>query len=161
MEKYFTSLDTPVGKLWLTASADALCTLSWRKGSLSGMEEQSSHPVLRAAVKQLKEYFSGKRKSFDLPLKPEGTEFQMRVWRELSRIPYGETISYGEQAKRVGDKNAARAVGSANGRNPIPIIVPCHRVISGSGIGGFGGGLKAKRILLSLESGQESLFKSS
>ena len=156
MEKYFTSLDSPVGKLWLTASPDALCTLSWRKGSFSGMEEKPSHPVLRAAAKQLKEYFSGKRKSFDLPLKPEGTEFQMKVWRELSRIPYGTTISYGEQAKRVGDKNAARAVGSANGRNPIAIIVPCHRVVASSGIGGFGGGLKAKRILLSLENPRET-----
>ena len=120
------------------------------------MEEKPSHPVLRAAAKQLKEYFSGKRKSFDLPLKPEGTEFQMKVWRELSRIPYGTTISYGEQAKRVGDKNAARAVGSANGRNPIAIIVPCHRVVASSGIGGFGGGLKAKRILLSLENPRET-----
>ena len=152
MEKYFTSLETPVGKLWLTASEDALCTLGWRKPKLSGMEEKSSHPVLRATVKQLKEYFQGKRKAFDLPLQPQGTEFQMKVWRELSRIPYGKTISYGEQAKRVGYKKAARAVGSANGRNPLAIVVPCHRVVAGSGLGGFGGGLEAKRILLSLES---------
>jgi methylated-DNA-[protein]-cysteine S-methyltransferase len=103
-------------------------------------------------VKQLREYFAGQRADFDLPLAPEGTEFQRTVWRNLRDIPYGETISYGELAKRVGNPKASRAVGAANGQNPIPIVIPCHRVIGANGkLTGFGGGLPTKEALLALE----------
>jgi methylated-DNA-[protein]-cysteine S-methyltransferase len=103
-------------------------------------------------VTQLEEYFSGQRRDFDLELAPQGTEFQLRVWNELTRIPYGTTISYGELARRLGNPDASRAVGTANGANPIPIVVPCHRVIGADGsLTGFGGGLKAKAALLELE----------
>ena len=102
---------------------------------------------------KLREYFAGHRKQFDLPLAPQGTAFQKSVWRQLQQIPYGITISYGQLAKRVGNPNAARAVGSANGRNPLPIVIPCHRVIAGGGkLGGFSGGLNVKQILLQIES---------
>lgn len=105
--------------------------------------------VLRAACEQLTDYFAGRRQVFDLPLKPLGSEFQVRVWAELSRIPFGETMSYGELATRLGDKGASRAVGLANNRNPIPIIIPCHRVIGADGsMVGFGGGLERKQWLL-------------
>ena len=107
---------------------------------------------LAEAVRQLREYFAGKRRDFDLPLALEGTDFQRKVWRKLQEIPYGETISYGELAKRVGNPKASRAVGSANGKNRIPIVIPCHRVIAGDGgLGGFGGGLTTKEKLLAIE----------
>ena len=100
----------------------------------------------------MREYFSGRRTEFDLPLAPEGTEFQRTVWRHLQDIPYGQTISYGELAKRVGNPKASRAVGAANGCNPLPIVIPCHRVIGANGkLTGFGGGLPTKEMLLSLE----------
>jgi methylated-DNA-[protein]-cysteine S-methyltransferase len=110
-------------------------------------------PVELAAVRgQLEEYFAGERRNFDVRLAPEGTEFQRRVWSELVKIPYGQTISYGELASRVGNPNAARAVGAANGRNPISIIIPCHRVVGSSGrLTGYGGGLPVKVGLLELE----------
>lgn len=102
--------------------------------------------------KQLEDYFAGERQAFELPLSPHGTPFQLRVWRELANIPYGETISYGELARRIEHPEAMRAVGAANGRNPIPIILPCHRVIGANGsLTGFGGGLPTKQFLLSLE----------
>ena len=108
--------------------------------------------ALAFAREALEEYFAGTRTAFDLPLHPLGTPFQLAVWRELARIPYGETISYGELARRVGDPGAARAVGAANGANPLPIVVPCHRVIGANGsLTGFGGGLPNKRLLLGLE----------
>ncbi len=108
---------------------------------------------------QLRAYFAGERKQFDLPLEMEGTEFQLSVWRELQRIPYGETISYLELARRIGNPKAVRAVGLANGQNPIPIIVPCHRVIGSDGsLTGFGGGMENKRKLLELERGQRRLL---
>jgi methylated-DNA-[protein]-cysteine S-methyltransferase len=111
-----------------------------------------NHPVFREAMNQLDEFFLEKREKFDLPLKPAGTEFQLKVWRELTRIPYGETRSYGELAKKLGKPKASRAVGAANGRNPLPIIIPCHRVIGSNGkLTGFAGGLDTKRILLELE----------
>ncbi len=112
----------------------------------------SEHPILMTAEIQLKEYFMGQRTSFDIPLEPEGTEFQKRVWQELSKIPYGQTISYGEQARRLGRPKAARAVGAANGKNPIGIIVPCHRVLGASGaLTGFAGGIETKKQLLAIE----------
>lgn len=108
-----------------------------------------------AVIRQLEEYFAGRRHAFDLPLAPAGTDFQHRVWRALSIIPYGKTISYGELARRIGNPRASRAVGLANGANPLPIIVPCHRVIGANGsLAGFGGGLPIKQALLSLEGAQ-------
>ena len=108
-------------------------------------------PVLKETATQLEEYFAGERTEFDVPMELDGTEFQRGVWAELARIPYGETISYGELARRVGRPKGPRAVGQANGRNPIPIIVPCHRVLASNGIGGYGGGLPMKRTLLAVE----------
>lgn len=108
--------------------------------------------MLDRAERQLAEYFLGDRREFDLPLEPEGTEFQLSVWQVLRTIPYGETISYGEQARRLGDAKKARAVGGANGKNPLSIVVPCHRVIGASGaLTGFGGGVDVKETLLRLE----------
>ena len=104
-------------------------------------------------IKQLDEYFDGKRQDFDLPLRPAGTAFQRQVWQALQQVPYGETWSYGELAKHIGKPNAYRAVGAANGFNPIPVIIPCHRIIGSNGkLTGFGGGLEAKAFLLNLES---------
>ncbi len=112
----------------------------------------SDIPILVEAEKQLKQYFAGERKTFDIPLKPRGTDFQLSVWHELNKIPYGETISYQELAVRIGDKRKSRAVGNANGKNPIPIVIPCHRVIRKSGdLGGYGGGIRIKQNLLELE----------
>ena len=114
--------------------------------------------VFREARCQLAEYFEGRRREFTVPLNPSGTEFQLRVWGELRRIPYGQTISYGELARRIGQPTAARAVGLANGANPIAILIPCHRVIGASGaLTGFGGGIDVKRKLLALERGELAL----
>ena len=115
--------------------------------------------LLDDVVAQLDEYFAGDRTEFDVPLDPVGTDFQLKAWLALRAIPYGQTRTYGEQARVIGSPNAVRAVGSANGRNPISIIVPCHRVIGSDGsLTGFGGGLEAKRYLLDLESGATPLF---
>lgn len=112
----------------------------------------NSNPVLKETEIQLEEYFLGKRRTFDIPLAPRGTEFQKRVWDQLLKIPYGKYITYGEQAVRLGQPKAARAVGAANGKNPIGIIIPCHRVLGSSGcLTGFAGGLEMKRKLLALE----------
>jgi methylated-DNA-[protein]-cysteine S-methyltransferase len=115
--------------------------------------ENHSTPLMREALLQFRFYFAGDLRTFDLPLDMEGTDFQKRVWNQLRNIPYGETCSYRQLAERIGAPSAVRAVGAANGRNPIPIIVPCHRVIGASGkLVGFGGGLEWKRMLLNLES---------
>ncbi|MDP8202853.1 MAG: methylated-DNA--[protein]-cysteine S-methyltransferase [Candidatus Tenebribacter burtonii] len=112
----------------------------------------SDIPILLKTDRQLRQYFVRERQLFDIPLKPIGTDFQLSVWNELKKIPYGKTISYQELAHRVGNSNASRAVGNANGKNPIPIIIPCHRVIRKSGdLGDFGGGINIKRKLLELE----------
>ena len=160
----YKKLKTPVGKMVLVADQKAIVMFGWEdffakeasnkeQSKWGEMKPNSKNTIIAKAEKQLEEYFKGKRKSFDLPLAPEGTEFQKSVWRELSKISYGETISYGEQAKRIGKPKAMRAVGGANGKNPIAIIVPCHRVIGANGtLTGFGGGLKAKTYLLELES---------
>jgi len=155
---YYKVIPSPVGDLKLVASEKALCAVLFNRGrdskvALNGnYEERESHPVLKLAEKQLAEYFAGKRQSFDLPLEPKGTVFQMKAWKQLQKIPYGVTISYSEQAKGLGDQKKARAVGMANGRNPLSIVVPCHRVIGASGsLTGFGGGLKTKEYLLKLE----------
>lgn len=156
----FTKIKSPVGNLWLFASNEGLHALVWdkdladqeNKKILKNLTESKTHPVLKKTIKQLEEYFAGKRKDFDLPLAPTGTSFQMKAWKQLSRIPYGKTISYVEQAKRLGIPKASRAVGTANSRNPISIIVPCHRVIAKSGsLSGFGGGVHNKKFLIELE----------
>jgi methylated-DNA-[protein]-cysteine S-methyltransferase len=119
---------------------------------LDDVEGSDGHPVIAAAIRQLGEYFDGERRNFDLPLDPAGTDFQQSAWVALRSIPYGTTVSYGEQAEQMGDKRKARAVGAANGRNPISIIVPCHRVVGSNGaLTGFAGGIDTKRWLLSHE----------
>ena len=155
---FVKTIDSPVGKLHLCASERGLCMVEFASGKktyanvLTIAEASDDHPVLVKAEKQLAEYFAGERTSFDIALDMQGTVFQIKAWRELQKIPYGKTISYGEQAKGMGDAKKARAVGMANGRNPISIIVPCHRVIGASGaLTGFGGGLGVKQKLLELE----------
>jgi methylated-DNA-[protein]-cysteine S-methyltransferase len=146
-------LDTPVGRLFLESDGDVLIAI--RLPSPANVARDAgghdAPPVLKDTATQLEEYFAGDRTEFDLPMELDGTEFQREVWRELTRIPYGETISYGELARRVGRPRGPRAVGQANGRNPIPIIVPCHRVLASNGVGGYGGGLPMKRALLAVE----------
>ena len=147
------ALDTPIGRLRFTSDGAGIITIRF-PGDRGGTERASatSDAVLNEAARQLAEYFAGARRAFELPLRPTGTPFQLRVWSELQRIPYGETISYGELARRIGAPNAARAVGLANGANPIPIVIPCHRVIGSDGsLTGFGGGIATKRALLDLE----------
>ncbi len=155
---YSLSMPSPVGRLRLVAADKGLRAVLFNDGKGSRLRHDgelldgSNHPLLVKAQQQLAEYFQGRRKSFDVKLDPKGTVFQLMAWKELRRIPYGATISYGEQARRVGDAKKARAVGMANGRNPISIIVPCHRVIGENGaLTGFGGGLDTKRFLLELE----------
>jgi methylated-DNA-[protein]-cysteine S-methyltransferase len=145
-------MDTPVGRLVLESDDDVLIGI-WlpTSGMKASGDGQDAPPVLKDAATQLEEYFARERTEFDIPMDLDGTEFQREVWAELSRIPYGETISYGELARRVGRPRAPRAVGQANGKNPIAIVVPCHRVVAGNGIGGYGGGLPMKRALLAVE----------
>ena len=146
---------SPVGKLRLAASRDGLLSIDVGKAAASRRataKDSSAQRVLATTRKQLAEYFSGRRTSFTVPLDLRGTEFQIESWKALEQIPYGKTISYGEQAQSIGNPKACRAVGSANGKNPIPIIVPCHRVVSADGsLGGYALGLKMKKQLLNLE----------
>jgi methylated-DNA-[protein]-cysteine S-methyltransferase len=149
-------VDSPIGSLLLTSDGKALTGLfmepSHRPQSSDGWTQGAGIPPLAAAVRQLNEYFAGTRREFDLPIHLDGSEFQKRVWQELMAIPYGVTWSYGQLAKRIGNPNASRAVGLANGRNPISILVPCHRVIGADGtLTGYGGGLERKRWLLAHE----------
>jgi methylated-DNA-[protein]-cysteine S-methyltransferase len=143
-------VDSPIGPLGLIASDAGLRAVLFDGG---GIRPEGRSPVLDKAVQQLDAYFSGDLVAFDLPLELHGTEFQRRCWLALASIPYGQTVSYGEQARRIGlGSDAARAVGAANGRNPLPIVLPCHRVIGANGsLTGFGGGLQAKRFLLERE----------
>jgi methylated-DNA-[protein]-cysteine S-methyltransferase len=158
----YTTIDSPIGTLLLTSTAD---------GELSRLYMQDAPRPFTipadwrrddtrstAAIEQLGEYFAGERTDFTLPLAPRGNAFELRVWEALREIPYGETVSYGEIARRIGSPTAARAVGLANGRNPIAVIVPCHRVIGANGsLTGYGGGLERKRYLLDLEAGRLAL----
>jgi methylated-DNA-[protein]-cysteine S-methyltransferase len=152
-------IDTPVGKLTLAAGPAGLRAVLWPgaepgrvAGNLGEGDVAQAEAHLDAAAVQLDEYFAGDREAFDLALDPVGTEFQLRAWAELRQIPYGATISYGEQARRMGDSKAGRAVGAANGRNPLSVVVPCHRVVGAGGkLTGFGGGLTAKAWLLDHE----------
>jgi methylated-DNA-[protein]-cysteine S-methyltransferase len=145
-----TVVDSPIGPLGLIASEAGLRSVLFDSG---GISPEGSSPVLDEAARQLQAYFDGDLVTFDLPLELNGTEFNRRCWLALASIPYGETVSYGEQARRLGlDNDAARAVGAANGRNPLPIVLPCHRVIGADGsLTGFGGGLHVKRFLLEHE----------
>ena len=157
-------LDTPIGTLLIAGEDNAVRLIAFPRNGKPRRPEagwtESAGGALAETVRQLREYFGGKRVDFDLPLAPQGTAFQQRVWRKLQEIPYGKTISYGELARRVGNPKASRAVGSANGKNQIPIVIPCHRVIaSGGGLGGFGGGLPTKTKLLNLEAGVVSSGK--
>lgn len=160
----YKTIDSPVGKLKLVANGTRLAAVLWEherlgRVSLGEMAEVDAHPVLDETARQLDEYFAGKRTRFDIELEFAGTEFQKKVWAALLTIPFGETRSYLQIAEQIGNAKAVRAVGAANGKNPISIITPCHRVIGASGdLTGFGGGLKAKHLLLSLEARQDSLF---
>lgn len=157
-------IDSPVGRLTVVARAGALIRILFpNEGPLDpGLgpadETEPDEPVLAEAARQLDEYFAGSRSAFDLPLDIEGNDFERQVWQALRTIPYGQTISYGRQAELIGRPGAARAVGAANGRNPLPIVLPCHRVVGADGtLTGFGGGLDTKRALLELESGTQRL----
>lgn len=155
-------VESPVGPLTLVSDGAALvgCGFANSSSAEARAAELGEDAVLRRAARQLEAYFAGKRTTFDVPLAPRGTEFQRSVWAQLSRIPFGETRTYGDLARQLGNPNAMRAVGAANGANPIAIIVPCHRVIGADGsLTGFGGGVERKRYLLELEQPQGGLFE--
>lgn len=158
----YTQMDSPVGPLLLAGSAAGLQLIGFSEGSMAHAPKPEWEQVPTAfaqARAQLQEYFAGTRREFDLVLDPRGTAFQRSVWRQLQAIPFGATCSYRDIAERIGNPKAVRAVGSANGRNPLPIVVPCHRVIGSNGsLTGFGGGLKNKQILLEHERSQRTLF---
>jgi methylated-DNA-[protein]-cysteine S-methyltransferase len=169
---FYTEMESPVGGLRLVGDGEKLRQVWFLEGKPDcGKATEARHPKapeknwvkserpFAEAMKQLRAYFRGELKKFDLPLEMEGTKFQLSVWSELQKIPYGETASYREVAKRIGNEKSVRAVGLANGQNPIPIIVPCHRVIGSDGsLTGFGGGMENKRKLLELEKGQRTLL---
>ena len=151
----FWETPSPVGPLLLSGDEQGLRGISFQAGphaSVPSSRWTRAREPFEHAIAQLEEYFAGARRHFELPLAPEGSSFQLSVWTMLRRIPYGETVTYGELARRLGRSSAARAVGAANGQNPIPIVIPCHRVVGSDGsLTGFGGGLDVKRRLLSLE----------
>jgi len=161
MDKTQWLMKSQIGPLYIVASANTLEGVYWSKQSAPLAKSlRSSAPsikIISKTLRQLEEYFAGKRTHFDLPFDPPGTEFQKQVWKELSRIPYGKTCSYAELARKIGRDKAVRAVGTANGRNPLCIVVPCHRVIASSGsAGGYAGGPQAKSSLIKLEQQGES-----
>jgi methylated-DNA-[protein]-cysteine S-methyltransferase len=157
MKKFFTHFDTPMGTMLAIATDDAITDLHIVSGKyVPKIDEQwidsPKLPVFLQLRQELGEYFAGKRKSFNVKLAPEGTEFQRAAWKALTKIPFGQTRSYGEQAAAIGNPKAVRAIGAANGRNPITIVVPCHRVIGANGtLTGYAGGLDKKEFLLKLE----------
>jgi len=158
----YTMIESPIGPLLLVADDRGLRSIEFVNGksTVRADPQWNANPEpLREAIYQLRAYFAGKLEAFDLPLTPAGTPFQLTVWKRLCEIPYGETISYGELARRIGNPNASRAVGLANGSNPIPIVIPCHRVIGSNGkLTGYGGGLPIKEKLLALERRQLRLL---
>ena len=164
MSLSYKFVPSPIGRLKLVASDQGLVAILWendnpRRVRLPELVERPEHPILVRTEKELIEYFASKRNAFTVPLDMRGTEFQKRVWRALLGIPFGETRTYGQLAKQLGNPKATRAVGAANGRNPIAIITPCHRVVGFSGkLTGFAGGLDAKADLLRLERNDETLF---
>ena len=154
---YYSHMDSPIGRLLLAGDEGGLRLISFPTGSRTRDVEpgwmENDAPFVEAK-RQLAAYFAGELTEFDLPLAPEGTPFQLSVWQALRRIPYGKTVSYGAIAESIGRPSASRAVGAANGANPLPIVVPCHRVIGSTGkLTGFGGGLDTKAALLALEQG--------
>jgi methylated-DNA-[protein]-cysteine S-methyltransferase len=154
----YKTMPSPVGLLTLVANDHGLAAVLWenddpKRVRLSPQHEETNHPMLLEAERQLQDYFAGKRETFSLKLDFTGTEFQRKVWAALLTIPFGETRSYAQIAEQIGNPNAVRAVGAANGKNPISIIAPCHRVIGSNGkLTGFAGGMEAKTFLLKLES---------
>ena len=164
MSLAYKMIHSPVGKLKLVASDKGVVAILWQNDKptrvrLNELAEDTMHPILLDTERELGEYFAGKRKTFSVPLDMRGTSFQKNVWHALLAIPFGETRSYGQLAKQLGNPQAMLAVGAANGRNPISIIVPCHRVIGASGkLTGFAGGLETKAHLLSLEESGVRLF---
>jgi methylated-DNA-[protein]-cysteine S-methyltransferase len=162
MSYTFTTMASPVGELKLVANGSRLAAILWENDKpnrvrLGPMNEAADNPILMRTVQQLQEYFAGTRNHFELELDFAGTEFQKKVWQALLTIPFGETRSYSEIAEQIGNPGAVRAVGAANGKNPISIVAPCHRVIGASGkLTGFAGGLEAKERLLTLEGCQWS-----
>jgi len=158
----YTQIESPVGPLLLAADDAGLRQILFVKGRTPARPDPSwreNCAPLKETIRQLRSYFTGELEEFDLPLAPEGMAFQLKVWQRLCEIPYGETISYGELARRLGNPNASRAVGLANGSNPIPIVIPCHRVIGSNGkLTGYGGGLPIKEKLLALERRQLRLL---
>lgn len=164
MSLAYKEMESPVGRLKLVASKKGLVAILWendkpKRVPLRELLEDGGQRVLVETERQLREYFAGKRRCFNLPLDMRGTAFQRGVWEALLGIPFGETRSYGELAKQLGNPDASRAVGAANGRNPISIVVPCHRVVGSSGkLTGFAGGLETKARLLELERGEKGLF---
>ena len=162
MRLSYTYLESPIGTLLLAADANGLQEIlfsTYGRPARPDPAWQEDAPALAEVVRQLKAYFAGEQENFDLSLAPQGTPFQQKVWSELQKIPYGETTSYGELARRIGNPNASRAVGLANGSNPIPIVIPCHRVIGSNGkLTGYGGGLPIKEKLLALEKRQLQLL---
>jgi methylated-DNA-[protein]-cysteine S-methyltransferase len=166
MALFYKEMDSPVGKLKLIASTNALVAVLWERERpdrvrLGHLISDRQQPVLIEAERQLGEYFSGRRTKFDLPLEPRGSEFQQRVWRVLRKIPFGATRSYLDLAMELGSAKAVRAVGAANGKNPLSIIIPCHRVIGANGsLTGFAGGVDVKAKLLDFEAGRGSTMES-
>ncbi|MGE9550776.1 methylated-DNA--[protein]-cysteine S-methyltransferase [Erwinia amylovora] len=164
MSYFYKMLPSPVGELKLVASDRGLAAILWenedpKRVRLLNPQQDPQHPVLLETEKQLNEYFAGKRQRFSLTLDFKGTEFQKKVWQALVAIPFGETRSYSEIAREIGHPTAVRAVGAANGRNPISIIAPCHRVIGANGkLTGFAGGLEVKAFLLNIEASQPAEF---
>jgi len=153
--RVWTRIESPVGELTIVAEDDAIVAIEMspaRPDVTAGAVRDDAYPLLNEAKRQLDAYFTRELHDFSLPLRPAGTDFQQRVWKALERIPYGATVSYGDIAKAIGSPGSSRAVGAANGANPIPIVVPCHRVIGSNGsLTGYGGGLDRKRKLLALE----------
>jgi methylated-DNA-[protein]-cysteine S-methyltransferase len=151
MKRHVRKIATPAGRLTLVVEAEALVAVHW-EGTAAPEETPGPCPVLDTAARQLAEYFAGERTHFDVPLRLQGTAFQVQVWNALARVPHGATRSYADLARAIGRPSAARAVGAANGRNPLPIFIPCHRIVGASGaLTGFAGGLEIKQRLLTLE----------
>ncbi len=147
---FLRTISTPIGRLLAVADENAVICLDFADDDMQ--DEHSESPLLLKLEDELNEYFALKRKEFTLPLSPDGTEFQKSVWDTLLKIPYGSTVSYAEEAKMLGSPKAVRAVANANGKNPIAILIPCHRIISSNGtLGGYTGGVWRKEFLLSLE----------
>ncbi|MDX1585237.1 MAG: methylated-DNA--[protein]-cysteine S-methyltransferase [Balneolaceae bacterium] len=145
-------IDSPIGKLTLTATDHAITGLAFVDEDNEASDSDTKPDLMMEAIRQLNAYFEGKREEFDLPLSPEGTDFQLRVWKKLQEIPYGSTTTYSQLSQKMGNPKAIRAIGRANGQNPIPIIIPCHRVIGANNdLVGYAGGIETKRWLLQHE----------